>query len=141
MFDRTKMDCTVFLRKWQNYFKLIDDVGVAKLTDAQKINRVVQRLDVQQIEWHTKFEKDQRKIEAADGFRNDDHNAYTELTYRDFCDNLIAHTEVLTADHMHRLQFNRLALGKLEDPGCFHLAFTQLTARINTLGDRDLYYA
>ena len=141
VFDRTKMDCAIFIRKFKNYFTLIDDAGAAKLTDAQKIHRMVVRLDIQQTEWHTRLEKQLRKQPDKSLRCTDDHNAYTDLTFADFCRQLTANTEVLTADHTHRLQFKELRLGKLEDPGCFHIEFQRLTDRIDTMGAKDLFYA
>ena len=141
VFDRTKMDCAIFIRKFRNYFTLIDDAGTAKLTDAQKIHRMVVRLDIQQTEWHTRFEKQLRRQPDRYLQCNDTDNAYTELTFAEFCQQMTANTEVLTADHTHRLQFKEIRLGKLEDPGCFHLEFQRLTDIIDTMGAKDLFYA
>ena len=141
VFDRTKMDCAIFIRKFRNYFTLIDDAGAAKLTDAQKIHRMVVRLDIQQTEWHTRFEKQLRKQPDSYLQCTDTDNAYTELTFAEFCQQMTANTEVLTADHTHRLQFKEIRLGKLEDPGCFHIEFQRLTDRIDTMGAKDLFYA
>ena len=140
-YDRTKKDMSTFLEEYRNYFALLNTFTPGNpLSDRAKIARVISALDPAQVIWHKSYRERLTAQPSAAGICTADANAYTDLTYDDFCDALTARTEVLTSDESDRIAYKALTLGKMQDPGIFNLEFRRLADKIGTKDEIDLYY-